>query len=30
MIAGADNNSSFLVRNYQEEDAPKIFKEFFN
>ncbi|WAR03255.1 DNPH1-like protein [Mya arenaria] len=29
MIAGADNGSSFIVKNYQEEQAAQIFSDFF-
>lgn len=30
MIAGADNGSTFIVKNYQETDASDIFKNFFS
>ena len=30
MIAGADNGSTFVVKNYQEDDSPQIFKDFLN
>ena len=29
MISGADNGSTVQVKNYTEQDAAKIFKDFF-
>ena len=29
MIAGADNGTDFIVREYAEPDAETIFKDFF-
>ena len=29
MIAGADNGTDFVVKEYSEPDAETIFKEFF-
>ena len=29
MIGGADNGKDFVVKEYKEEDAAGIFKEFF-
>ncbi|KAL4220717.1 2'-deoxynucleoside 5'-phosphate N-hydrolase 1 [Mactra antiquata] len=30
MISGADDGSNFVVKNYQEEEAQQIFKDFFS
>ncbi|XP_045202018.2 2'-deoxynucleoside 5'-phosphate N-hydrolase 1-like [Mercenaria mercenaria] len=30
MISGADNGTSFIAKNYKEEDAANIFREFLS